>query len=82
MFAQRMKRNQRWETSPDTRNRTRDHLIAANVYSQMLCQLSYVRRCFLCRIDDLQAISKSLKRLNAFDIHPARIELATFSVLG
>ena len=30
--------------NPDTRNRTRDHLMAANVYSQMLCQLSYVRR--------------------------------------
>ena len=29
--------------NPDTRNRTRDHLIAANVYSQMLYQLSYVR---------------------------------------
>ena len=24
-----------------TRNRARDHLIAANIYSQMLCQLSY-----------------------------------------
>ena len=29
--------------SPATRNRTRDHLMAANVYSQMLCQLSYSR---------------------------------------
>ena len=29
--------------NPDTRNRARDHLIAAQVYSQMLCQLSYVR---------------------------------------
>ena len=28
---------------PATRNRTRDHLMAANVYSQMLCQLSYSR---------------------------------------
>ena len=29
--------------SPATRNRTRDHLITALVYSQMLCQLSYSR---------------------------------------
>ena len=29
---------------PATRNRTRDHLIAAEVYSQMLYQLSYSRR--------------------------------------
>ena len=29
--------------SPATRNRTRDHLIAARLYSQMLCQLSYSR---------------------------------------
>ena len=29
--------------NPDTRNRTRDHLIAAQIYSQMLYQLSYVR---------------------------------------
>ena len=29
---------------PATRNRTRDHLIAAVVYSQMLYQLSYSRR--------------------------------------
>ena len=28
---------------PATRNRTRDHLIAATVYSQMLYQLSYSR---------------------------------------
>ena len=28
---------------PATRNRTRDHLIAARIYSQMLCQLSYSR---------------------------------------
>ena len=28
---------------PVTRNRTRDHLISARVYSQMLCQLSYDR---------------------------------------
>ena len=35
--------------SPATRNRTRDHLIAAVIYSQMLYQLSYSRRCqFLC----------------------------------
>ena len=32
---------------PATRNRTRDHLIAAWVYSQMLYQLSYGRRCNL-----------------------------------
>ena len=62
MSAKKMKRNQRWETNPDTRNRTRDHLIAANVYSQMLCQLSYVRRCFLFRIDDLCAVSNSQER--------------------
>ena len=62
MFVKRVKRKQRWETNPDTRNRTRDHLIAANVYSQMLCQLSYVRRCFLCKIDDLRAVSKSQRR--------------------
>ena len=31
--------------NPATRNRTRDHLIAANVYSQMLCQLSYSQSC-------------------------------------
>ena len=31
---------------PATRNRTRDHLIAAGVYSQMLYQLSYRRCCF------------------------------------
>jgi hypothetical protein len=31
------------EKCPATRNRTRDHLIAANVYSQMLYQLSYSR---------------------------------------
>ena len=30
---------------PATRNRTRDHLIAAGVYSHMLYQLSYSRRC-------------------------------------
>lgn len=29
--------------SPATRNRTRDHLITAWIYSQMLCQLSYSR---------------------------------------
>ncbi len=29
--------------SPATRNRTRDHLIPAMFYSQMLCQLSYSR---------------------------------------
>ena len=31
--------------SPATRNRTRDHLIAATLYSQMLYQLSYSRIC-------------------------------------
>ena len=31
------------ETNPATRNRTRDHLIAAALYSQMLYQLSYSR---------------------------------------
>ena len=30
---------------PFTRNRTRDHLISAKVYSQMLYQLSY-ERCY------------------------------------
>ena len=32
-------------TNPATQNRTRDHLIAAAVYSQMLYQLSYSRSC-------------------------------------
>ena len=32
--------------NPSTRNRTRDHLIAAVFYSQMLCQLSYRRLVF------------------------------------
>ena len=31
--------------NPATRNRTRDHLIAADIYSQMLYQLSYSRPC-------------------------------------
>ena len=31
--------------NPVTRNRTRDHLISAYFYSQMLCQLSYDRSC-------------------------------------
>ena len=31
--------------SPATRNRTRDHLIAATLDSQMLCQLSFSRIC-------------------------------------
>jgi hypothetical protein len=31
------------DKSPATRNRTRDHLIAAALYSQMLYQLSYRR---------------------------------------
>ena len=34
---------QRVRINPATRNRTRDHLIAARVYSQMLYQLSYSR---------------------------------------
>ena len=34
---------------PATRNRTRDHLIAAGVYNQMLYQLSYSRCCLACR---------------------------------
>jgi NADH:ubiquinone oxidoreductase subunit len=32
-----------WAENPATRNRTRDHLIAAAFYSQMLYQLSYSR---------------------------------------
>ena len=32
-----------WVSNPVTRNRTRDHLIAALIYSQMLYQLSYDR---------------------------------------
>ncbi len=40
---------------PVTRNRTRDHLIAAGVYSQMLCQLSYSRRCVMARRCEVQA---------------------------
>ena len=31
--------------NPTTRNRTKDHLIAAALYSQMLYQLSYSRLC-------------------------------------
>ena len=31
------------QANPATRNRTRDHLIAAAIYSQMLYQLSYSR---------------------------------------
>ena len=34
-------------TIPATRNRTRDHLIAAAIYSQMLYQLSYSRLVYL-----------------------------------
>ena len=37
-----------------TRNRTRDHLIAARLYSQMLCQLSYSRRCQPAETRDLR----------------------------
>ena len=42
--------------SPATRNQTRDHLIAAANYSQMLYQLSYSRldlafRCFMCMLN-------------------------------
>lgn len=33
----------RWWLTPATRNRTRDHLISATFYSQMLYQLSYSR---------------------------------------
>ena len=40
--------------SPATRNRTRDHLIAARLYSQMLCQLSYSRRCQPAETRDLR----------------------------
>ena len=36
----------RFLETPATRNRTRDHLIAAAIYSQMLCQLSYSRIVF------------------------------------
>ena len=35
--------NQMKKNNPATRNRTRDHLISAEVYSQMLYQLSYSR---------------------------------------
>ncbi len=38
----------RCDQSPATRNRTRDHLIAANFYSQMLYQLSYSRLVAWC----------------------------------
>ena len=34
--------------NPSTRNRTRDHLIAAVFYSQVLCQLSYRRLVYAC----------------------------------
>lgn len=33
----------RSKENPATRNRTRDHLITAEIYSQMLYQLSYSR---------------------------------------
>ena len=69
-------------SNPDTRNRTRDHLIAAYVYSQMLCQLSYVRRCFHFDMALMCPLQHRDKRGGVMDIHPARIELATFSVLG
>ena len=36
--------------NPSTRNRTRDHLIAAELYSQMLYQLSYRRLVNLCQM--------------------------------
>ena len=32
-----------WISNPVTRNQTRDHLMAALIYSQMICQLSYDR---------------------------------------
>ena len=37
--------HQQAKVNPATRNRTRDHLIAAALYSQMLYQLSYSRLC-------------------------------------
>ena len=39
--------------NPATRNRTRDHLIAAAIYSQMLYQLSYSRLATVCAISGL-----------------------------
>jgi hypothetical protein len=42
-FASRITKNMRRRENPATRNRTRDHLIAAALYSQMLYQLSYSR---------------------------------------
>ena len=41
----RLLRRRAKSKNPATRNRTRDHLIAAALYSQMLYQLSYSRRC-------------------------------------
>ena len=44
-------KHQQVKDNPATRNRTRDHLIAAGVYSQMLYQLSYSRlRRFVCTL--------------------------------
>ena len=42
------------EVNLATRNRARDHLIATNIYSQMLCQLSY-------RQDDIFIMARSHK---------------------
>ena len=44
-MADAISRGKQWGQSPATRNRTRDHLITADVYSQMLYQLSYSRCC-------------------------------------
>ena len=41
--AQKQWSDARLHENPATRNRTRDHLIAATLYSQMLYQLSYSR---------------------------------------
>jgi hypothetical protein len=46
--------------SPATRNRTRDHLIAAVIYSQMLYQLSYSRR--LSRMSESRARCKAARQ--------------------
>ena len=43
--------------NPATRNRTRDHLISATLYSQMLYQLSYSRLCLLLSPNELQPLT-------------------------
>ena len=54
----------RSKITPATRNRTRDHLIAAGVYSQMLYQLSYSRRCAPCTPSNVRSSPAPRKAFN------------------